>query len=167
MILIGYDGSEDAKAAIHEAASLFPGKRAAVLTVWEPYSEIVGRTPAAIGILAGLDDSSKIDQESRKSAEETADSGVGLARAAGLAASAVIHSRARSVAEAILEEADHANARAIVLGSRGLGGIGSVLLGSVSHAVLQHADRPVVIVPSTTMASSRNQKLRAHAATPA
>jgi nucleotide-binding universal stress UspA family protein len=167
MILIGYDGSDDAKAAIDEAASLFPSRPATVLTVWDTYSEIVGRTPAGVGILAGLDDWGKIDEESRKRAEEMAESGAGLARAAGLTASAVIHSRTGSVAEAILLEADRAKAGAIVLGSRGLGGIGSLLLGSVSHAVLQHADRPVVIVPSPKVASSRNEKLRARATAPA
>jgi nucleotide-binding universal stress UspA family protein len=167
MILIGYDGSDDAKAAIEQAAALFRDQPATVLTVWEPYSAVVGRTPAAIGILRGLDDLGQIDEECRKSAQETADSGAGLARAAGLTASAAICSRTRSVAEAILVEADRLNAGAIVLGSRGLGGVGSILLGSVSHAVLQHGDRPVFIVPSPKVASSRNEKLRAHVASPA
>jgi nucleotide-binding universal stress UspA family protein len=162
MILIGYDGSDDAKAAIEQAASLFPDQTAVVLTVWEPYSEIVGRTPAALGILAGLDDTQQVDEECRKSAEETAESGAGLARTAGLAASPGIHSRRGSVAEAILAAADRADARAIVLGSRGLGGVGSLLLGSVSHAVLQHTDRAVVIVPSPHAATRRHEKLRAH-----
>ena len=34
----------------------------------------------------------------------------------------------------------------IVIGSRGLGGVTSVLLGSVSRGVLKHATRPVLIV---------------------
>lgn len=34
----------------------------------------------------------------------------------------------------------------IVIGSRGLGGVTSALLGSVSKGVLKHANRPVLIV---------------------
>jgi len=34
----------------------------------------------------------------------------------------------------------------IMVGSRGLGGVCSALLGSVSHAVLNQADRPVLVV---------------------
>ncbi len=68
-----------------------------------------------------------------------------------------------SIAETLLTEADRANASAIVTGSRGLGGLGSLLLGSVSHALLQHADRAVVVVPSPTIAQKRNEKLRTYA----
>jgi nucleotide-binding universal stress UspA family protein len=64
----------------------------------------------------------------------------------------------------MLTEADQAQATAVVLGSRGLGGIGSLLLGSVSHAVLQHADRAVVVVPSPKVARSRSERLRRDAA---
>jgi hypothetical protein len=46
----------------------------------------------------------------------------------------------------------------MVLGARGLGGVGS-LLGSVSHRVLQHADRPVLVIPSEAVATRRH-KLR-------
>jgi len=35
----------------------------------------------------------------------------------------------------------------IVLGSRGLGGLSGLLLGSVTHKVAQHAQCPVVIIP--------------------
>ena len=42
-----------------------------------------------------------------------------------------------------------------MLGSRGLTGIKSLLLGSVSHAVLQHADRPVLVIPSSEVAHER------------
>lgn len=42
--------------------------------------------------------------------------------------------------------AERMNADLIVIGSRGLGGVTSALLGSVSRGVLKHADRPVLIV---------------------
>ena len=35
-ILIGYDGSDTARRAVHEAAELFGSPRALVVTVWEP-----------------------------------------------------------------------------------------------------------------------------------
>ena len=38
------------------------------------------------------------------------------------------------------------NADLIVVGSRGLGGVTSALLGSVSKGLLKHADRPVLVV---------------------
>jgi nucleotide-binding universal stress UspA family protein len=64
------------------------------------------------------------------------------------------------MAGTILSQADAVDADAIVLGSRGRGGIGSFLLGSVSAAVVQSADRPVLIVPSPSVASERAEKRR-------
>lgn len=50
-------------------------------------------------------------------------------------------------AERIAELARERDAEEIVVGSRGLGRF-SAALGSVSHALLQQADRPVVVVPA-------------------
>ena len=159
MILIAYDGSDDAKVAIEQAGHLMPGQPAVVVTVWEPYIQLLTRYPAPGALLIG-DDSGKIDESSREAAQDKAEEGAGLARRHGLEASSRAVAREDSVAETLLCEADRSNASAIVSGSRGLSGLSSLFLGSVSHALLQHADRAVIVVPSPKVAQKRNEKLR-------
>lgn len=162
MILIGYDGSADAEAAIAHAAELMPGVKAAVVTVWEPITMRLARTPAGLGPITNFGDISDIDRGVEAEAARRAQQGAQLACDAGLLATPDTVSRRFDVAESILEYAERTDADAIVLGSRGLSGIGS-LLGSVSHAVLQHADRPVMIVPSPEVADSRRHRRHGHA----
>jgi nucleotide-binding universal stress UspA family protein len=59
--------------------------------------------------------------------------------------------------------ADEVEAAVIVLGTRGLTGLKSLWLGSVSHAVLQHADRAVIVVPSPGIAAERAARRRREA----
>ena len=54
MILICYDGSDDAKAAIQHGGELMNGQSATVLTVWQPVAEMRGRTPTAFIFLPSL-----------------------------------------------------------------------------------------------------------------
>ena len=160
MVLICYDGSEDAKAAIAQGSRLFNSDPALVLTIWEPFGELIARTSAGFGAV-GVTDYEPIDQASLESARETAEQGAELAREAGLNASAATRARDGTIARTILEEADRIDAGAIVLGSRGLTGVGS-LVGSVSHAVIQTADRAVLVVPSPAVAGRRADKRREH-----
>jgi nucleotide-binding universal stress UspA family protein len=163
MILICYDGSPDAKAAIEHGARLVRGEQATVLTIWQPFIDIVAHTPT-FGLGAAVVDSEKIDEESRRTAEERAEEGVRLARKAGVEAEARVEAQGMTTtAQTILAEAEQLNASAIVMGSRGLTGVKSLLLGSVSHAVIQHADRPVIVVPSPEVATRRARELRAEA----
>jgi nucleotide-binding universal stress UspA family protein len=155
-VLICYDGSADAQAAIETAGALFAGQDATVLTVWEGFSEVVARTGA--GLAAAPLDFEDIDRSSVAAATERADEGCGLARVAGLDAHPRTAQQNLTIWRTILAEADDVGADAIVLGSRGLTGMKSLLLGSVSHAVLQHADRPVIVVPGSQVAHKRAER---------
>ncbi|HKR97927.1 MAG TPA: universal stress protein [Candidatus Dormibacteraeota bacterium] len=155
MILICYDGSEDAQAAIDRAGELFSGESAAVLTVWEPFVQVMARTGASMGF--GLDGAQiqEIEKAASAEAERRAEEGATRAREAGLSAEPHVRARESSISDAVLAEAEAIDAKAIVMGTRGLTGLKSLLLGSVSHAVTQRADRPVVVVPSQEVAERR------------
>src|SRR6185437_14787977 len=86
MILIAYDGSDDAKAAIEHVASLVSGQPATVVTVWEPYVQILTRYPTAGAMMAG-EDTTRMDDASSASADEKAEEGAALARSHGIEAS--------------------------------------------------------------------------------
>ena len=114
-----------------------------------------GVSPIASGV-----DVENLDGETRGRAEGLAEEGAELARRAGFDASPRICQQESSVANAILDEAEEISATAIVMGSRGLTGVKSVLLGSVSHGVIQHADRTVIVVPSPNIADQRHHLRR-------
>jgi nucleotide-binding universal stress UspA family protein len=158
MILIAYDGSPDAKAAIERAGQLLPGRPATVLTVWERFEEVLMRVGAGMPI--GSVDYEELDRSSEEQARQRAEEGAELARAAGLKAEARACVRFGSIADSIISEAQDTGAEAIMVGTRGLTGLKSLFLGSVSHAVLQHADRPVIVVPSPEVAAERASRGR-------
>lgn len=160
MILICYDGSDDARTAIARAGELFAGQPATVLTVWQPFVQMIANAPIGYGMVPAFPDSAEIDEASRKRAEELAKEGSELGEKAGLRAHAQVVAQESTTARAILGQAEDLEASAVVMGSRGLTGVKSLLLGSVSHAVIQHADRTVVIVPSSDVAASRAREIR-------
>ncbi len=161
MILISYDGSTDAQAAIERAAQLMPGAETTVLTVWETFIDSMARNGAmgmGFGMTSGygLADSAGIDATTRDAARETAVEGAERATAAGLGAGARVESRGTDVAGTILAVAAEIDADVIVLGTRGRGSVKAWLLGSVSHAVVQRSARAVLIVPSAADAEHRH-----------
>jgi nucleotide-binding universal stress UspA family protein len=156
MILIAYDGSEDAKAAIEHAGKLMPGFAATVLTIWEPFATMLDRTPETLRPLAQVRDADEIDRKEAGAAEKSSTQGAEIARVAGLDATPLTTPLHSNTADTIIEQAAALDVDAIVVGSRGLTGM-ALLLGSVSLAVLQKADRAVVVVPSTDVAKQRQQ----------
>jgi nucleotide-binding universal stress UspA family protein len=159
MILICYDGSKDSRAAVERAAELFASQPATILTVWQPFMEVVARTTVGFGLVPALPDPEEIDEASRTAAKQTASEGVKLAGALGLKAEPRIATQVTTTGRTILKEADEVGASVVVMGTRGLTGVKSLLLGSVSHEVIQHADRTVAVVPSPEVAASRAREV--------
>lgn len=169
MILIGYDGSADARATIDRVATLMPGAPATVLAVWkgfEPLLEYHGglagafRSSGPLSHAPEATDYRAWDTELEAAAAATATEGADRATSAGLKATPQTTRQVTSIADAILDAAADLDATAIVVGSRGLTGAKSWFLGSVSHAVLQHADRPVIVTPSEAVAAKRAEHQR-------
>jgi nucleotide-binding universal stress UspA family protein len=87
-----------------------------------------------------------LDQAAAEDGGRIADEGASIARGAGLEAEAVAVEAVGPVWTTIIEIADRHDAAAIILGSRGLTGVRSMLLGSISSAVVHHADRPTLVI---------------------
>ena len=143
-LLICYDGSDGAKQAIRTAGSLFGATRALILTVWQPTVGLGGF--AWSGAMAPMVDFVELDRMATDGASRLANDGARIATDAGLKAEAMAVAATEAVWRTIVELADSEHATVIVMGSRGLTGLHSVLLGSVSTAVLHHAAQPTLVV---------------------
>jgi len=136
-IVVGVDGSEGASAAVafaaHEAALHRATLR--VVTVWEvPYSAYA----------AGLMPPSDLPEGIEAAAQAVADAAGGLAERLEPEIFCERVAIRGQAAEVLIRESG--SAVLVVVGSRGHGGFTSLLLGSVSHQVAQHAASPVTIV---------------------
>jgi nucleotide-binding universal stress UspA family protein len=142
-ILIAYDGSEDAKSAIASAGELLTPRPALIVTFWHAAERLLSTSagPATYAPIFG-----EIDELERTNAQASAAEGAALAREVGFDATPLVARSDRNVWRAILDLAAEHDARAIVVGSRGQGGLTDVLLGSVPGRVIHHADRPVLVV---------------------
>jgi nucleotide-binding universal stress UspA family protein len=143
-LLLCFDGSEDARRSIERAGALFAGRRALVVTVWQPIADLGGY--AWTGATASRVDLVELNRAAGEEGGRLADEGVRIALEAGLEAEPCAVEATGSVWSTIVEIADSYNPAAIVMGTRGLTGVRSMLLGSVSSAVVQHADRPTLVI---------------------
>jgi nucleotide-binding universal stress UspA family protein len=154
-VLIAYDGSTAAEAAVVTAGQLFAGASGRLLTVIEPTPG-----PARVQAFALQLDPEIIQRELEGLAREVmndgrdvAARGLQTAETAGLTLEPRVITRQVSESQTILSEADVTDAEVIVCGSRGRGAMARSLLGSTSTSVLHHATRPVLVVPADPGAS--------------
>lgn len=148
LVLLCFDGSPDSAAAIATAGQTLSPRSAVVLTVWEPVALWEPYDPATI-LSAPMEklaaNALGLDEITEELAQEKVARGVELASEAGFRVEGRV---ARGKAwRTICEVAGELKPEVIVLGARGLGRVGGILLGSVSSAVAMHSERPVLIVP--------------------
>jgi nucleotide-binding universal stress UspA family protein len=144
-VILCYDGSPDARHAIRRAGELFLGHSALVVTVWQPTGGL--GTFVWAGETAGMVDFEALDHAVASESMRIAREGTSIAQEVGLSAQWLVVKAGGPVWKAILEIAERRDAATIVMGSRGLTGLRSLLLGSVSSAVVHHTARPTLVIP--------------------
>jgi nucleotide-binding universal stress UspA family protein len=139
-ILIAYDGSDCAKAAVGEAArQLRDDRTVVVLTIWEPLDAV----PFWGVPMATMP--SEMTEEVVAQANKVAGEGAVLAAESGLGEVETQVELGAPVWARIVEVAEQRDASVIVLGSHGRSGVGYAVMGSVATAVAHHAKAPVLI----------------------
>lgn len=148
-ILFCFDGSEDAASAIAAAGRVLAPHVAVVLTVWERAADWVSHDPATIvtaPVSKFATHSLGLDEIASEFAHQTAERGAELARSVGFKAEArVVQGK---IWRSICDVAEELDAEPIVVGARGLSRVQSALLGGVSSAVVVHAHRSVLVIPT-------------------
>jgi nucleotide-binding universal stress UspA family protein len=144
-VVYATDGSELALAAVAAGAAVVrPVERTVVATVTEPndIALVAGGSGLAGGVMSASD-----FEEHRRRLEENARTALAEAAAALGTEGVEQVTREGDPARELCALAEELSATAIVIGSRGRGGIKRALLGSVSDHVVRHAPCTVVITP--------------------
>jgi nucleotide-binding universal stress UspA family protein len=150
-VVLAYDGSNDARGAIATLGRLMPGRETVVVHAWTwPLTEAVTEQAVLTLPAAGYSEIAEaLEQAAIQAARNVAEEGRNLAAQHGLSARMELRESTVGTWRALVDAATDLDAAAVVAGSRGLGGLKSMLLGSVSTALAHHADRPTLIVQPT------------------
>ncbi len=134
-VVVGYDGSDCAKAALEAALEVAKAYGDKVIVAFGyDLSPVGGELHDYVAALKDL---------ATKRLTEAGE----LAVNSGVEIESVIVEGA-SPAHALADVADERDARVIVVGSRGESPIKGALIGSTPHKLLQFARRPVLVVPA-------------------
>ena len=138
-VVVGVDGSEPSRAALRWALTEAALRHATVEAVhaWEVpvvYGPVIGAFPY---------DTKGVETGARELLDELVDGALSTVDAPGVTVERT--AAPGGAAARVLDAAEHASL--VVIGRRGLGGFGRLLLGSVSEHVARHAPCPVVVLP--------------------
>jgi nucleotide-binding universal stress UspA family protein len=152
-LLLAYDRSEAARAALATAAALFRGADAVVATVQPPPPSLESAAMARIALPDAMirDGLATLRAENERTSRERVAEGAALAAAAGL------RCETRTLHEitpwrALRALANEIDADVVVCGTRGEGPFDRVLLGSTAASLLHHAERPMLVAPAAPAA---------------
>jgi nucleotide-binding universal stress UspA family protein len=155
-VVICYDGSDAATAALTTAAELLPGAPALVVTVWKPILDAI--LAVTLGPAPPISDVADADERQRRAAAQFAKDGARRASEAGLRAEPVTVKADDAIWEAIAKLADERDARLIVCGTA-RAGVKSAVLDTVPTALVHRASQPVMVVPSPKASGQRRRDL--------
>lgn len=138
-IVVGVDGSGHSRKALETAAAeaAAHGVPLTVLVIHQAVRDVYGSA-------SHYGDDAALTEKAKEAAQ--ADTDQVLAAAGSQPASVTVTAVHGLPAEELVKASDGADM--IVLGRRGMGGFVRLLMGSVSSQVAQHAQCPVLIVPS-------------------
>lgn len=139
-IVVGVDGSAHATAAVEYAIRMSKGMGSEVIAVFAVAPPVYFDTGyAAATVPFQYDEQWRADMK-----KELEDVWCKPLRDANVEYRALMEDgRAASV---IMQAADAYDADVVVVGRRGRGGVAELLLGSVSHEVVLHCKRPVLVI---------------------
>ncbi|GAX91094.1 universal stress protein [Effusibacillus lacus] len=137
-ILLPYDGSDHSKKAVDAAISLVEGREKDSRVTLLNVAPTLHLGPEMINL--DIDLEAVVQREGEEVLKEAAEK----LQAKGIPVEELVETG--DAAREICLFAKHQQCDLIIMGSRGLGTFGELVLGSVSHKVLHHAPCPVLIV---------------------
>jgi nucleotide-binding universal stress UspA family protein len=136
-IVVGLDGSKASEAALEWAVAMAQGMGSEVIAVYA--IDVPTYFPQPYGIPIQFDEEWRAAMKSEFEAKWCKPLKISAVRYRTV----IADGRAATVIGAV---ADRENADIVLVGRRGRGGVKELLLGSVSHALVLHSKRPVLVI---------------------
>ena len=140
-ILLATDGSDHALHAAAQTAMLAKHMQAEVEVL-----SVAVIHPMYGGLHLGAVGAEGMEEDAKRAAEAACNDTAEKLKAEGIPVTTVVSLAMGNPADAICREAEEFGADLIVVGSRGLGRTGSLVMGSVSSQVIHCSSVPVLVV---------------------